>query len=89
MPLNVPVILGTVRSERVGPRVARYLVRSLEQRGHHPRLIDPLEYPLPLLDKMYKEYPAGTAPTVLERLAAIVKPADAYVIVSAEYTLRG
>jgi NAD(P)H-dependent FMN reductase len=85
MPLNVPVILGTVRSERVGPRVARYLVRALEQRGHHPTLIDPLEYPLPLLDKMYKEYPAGTAPPVLERLAAVIKPADAYVIVSAEY----
>src|SRR5439155_1007753 len=62
MPLNVPVILGTVRSERVGPRVARYLVRALEQRGHHPTLIDPVEYPLPLLDKMYKEYPAGSSP---------------------------
>lgn len=85
MPLNVPVILGTVRSERVGPRVAHYLVRALEQRGHRPTLIDPLEYPLPLLDKMYKEYAAGTAPTVLERLAAVIKAADAYVIVSAEY----
>src|SRR4051794_13967449 len=85
MPLNVPVILGTVRSERVGPRVARYVVRALEQRGHRPTLIDPVEYPLPLLDKMYKEYPAGSAPPVLERLAAVIKPADAYVIVSAEY----
>src|SRR5947209_14599428 len=85
MPLNVPVILGTVRSERVGPRVARYVVRALEQRGHHPTLIDPVEYLLPLLDKMYKEYPAGSVPPVLERLAAVVEPADAYVIVSAEY----
>src|SRR5207244_6390479 len=38
-----------------------------------------------LLDKMYKEFPAGQAPEPLERLAAILKPADAYVIVSAEY----
>jgi NAD(P)H-dependent FMN reductase len=85
MALNIPVILGTVRSERVGPRVARYLVRALEERGHRPTLIDPVEYPLPLLDKMYKEYPPGGAPPVLERLAQVIKPADAYLIVSAEY----
>src|SRR5438045_1533948 len=85
MPLNIPVILGTVRSERVGPRVARYLARALERRGHRVTLVDPVEYPLPLLDKMYKEYPAGSAPAVLQRLADVVKPADAYVIVSAEY----
>jgi NAD(P)H-dependent FMN reductase len=85
MPLHIPVILGTVRSERVGLRPARYLVRGLEQRGHQPILVDPVEFPLPLLDKMYKEYPAGQAPPVLERLAQILRPADAYVIVSGEY----
>lgn len=85
MPLEITVILGTVRSQRVGPRVAKFLVRMVEERGHKPTLIDPVEYPLPLLDKMYKEYPAGQAPPVLEKLAAIIKPADAYLIVSAEY----
>lgn len=85
MSLNVAVILGTVRSERVGPRLAKYLVKALETRGHVPTLIDPVEFPLPLLDKMYKEHPAGQAPEVLQRLAAIIKPADGYLIVSAEY----
>lgn len=85
MPLNIPVILGTVRTERVGPRVARYIVRALEQRRHQPVLVDPVDYPLPLLDRMYKEYAPGTAPAVLERLAGVIKPADAYVIVSGEY----
>jgi NAD(P)H-dependent FMN reductase len=85
MLLNIPVILGTVRSQRVGPRVAKFIVRTLQERGQSPTLVDPLEFPLPLLDKMYKEYPAGQAPPVLERLAQIIKPADAYVIVSAEY----
>jgi NAD(P)H-dependent FMN reductase len=47
--------------------------------------VDPVEHPLPLLDRMYKEYAAGEAPPVLEGLARIVKAADAYVIVSAEY----
>jgi NAD(P)H-dependent FMN reductase len=47
--------------------------------------VDPVEYALPLLDRMYKEYAAGQAPEVLRRLAGVLKPADAYVIVSAEY----
>jgi len=48
-------------------------------------LIDPLDFELPLLDKMYKEYPAGEAPEALRRMAAVVTTADAYIIVSGEY----
>src|SRR4051794_28928584 len=85
MSLDVAVILGTVRTERVGPRVAKYLVRELEQRGHRPTLVDPVEYKLPLLDKMHKEYATGTAPEPLERLAGVIRAADAFLIVSGEY----
>jgi len=85
MPLRIAVILGTVRSERVGIRVARFAANALRRRGHEATIIDPVEYPLPLLDKMYKEYTPESAPPVLQRLAAIIKPADAYVIVSGEY----
>jgi NAD(P)H-dependent FMN reductase len=85
MPLNVPVILGSVRRDRIGIRVARYAVAALTDRGHHATLVDPVEYPLPLLDRMYKEYEPGQAPEVLERLAGVVRAADAYVIVSGEY----
>lgn len=34
---------------------------------------------------MYKEYPKGGAPEVLEGLAALFRRADAFLIVSAEY----
>lgn len=85
MSLNLPVVLGSVRRDRMGLRVARFLVNALTARGHHAPLVDPVEYPLPLLDRMYKEYPPGHAPAVLERLAGVIKPADGYVIVSAEY----
>ncbi len=34
---------------------------------------------------MYKEYPKGQAPEALERLAALIVPADAVVVVSGEY----
>ncbi|MCJ2126068.1 NADPH-dependent FMN reductase [Methylobacterium sp. J-077] len=85
MPLTVPVILGSVRSDRIGIRAALFLIARLEARGHAAPLVDPAELKLPLLDRMYKEYPSGTAPEALERLAALYREADAFVVVSAEY----
>jgi NAD(P)H-dependent FMN reductase len=85
MPLTLPVILGSVRSDRMGWRVARYVIRRLIELGHDAPLVDPLELKLPLLDRMYKEYPKGQAPEVLQQLAELYRRADAFVIVSAEY----
>jgi NAD(P)H-dependent FMN reductase len=85
MSLLIPVILGSVRSDRQGIKAARFIVRQLQARGHHPVLVDPLEKQLPLLDRMYKEYPAGQAPAVLEALATLYRRADGFMIVTAEY----
>lgn len=81
----IPVIYGSVRRDRVGIRAARYIVAQLEKRSARPVLVDPLEYPLPMLDRMYKEFPAGTAPAVMERLAQLFRQADGFVVVSGEY----
>ena len=83
--LNFPVILGSVRRDRVGIRAARLIVDALAVRGHQPFLVDPLVEQLPLLDRMYKEHPKGQAPAGLERLAALYRGADGFVIVSGEY----
>jgi NAD(P)H-dependent FMN reductase len=85
MPLLMPVILGSVRSDRQGLKAARFVIRYLESRGHEAPLVDPLELKLPLLDRMYKEYPKGEAPVTLERLAELFRRADAFVVVSGEY----
>lgn len=85
MSLLLPVILGSVRSDRQGIRAARFITRHLESRGYEAPLVDPLELQLPLLDRMYKEYPKGDAPAVLQRLADLFRRADGFVIVSAEY----
>jgi NAD(P)H-dependent FMN reductase len=85
MPLELAVILGSVRRDRIGIRVARYAVAALQARGHRVTLVDPVEYALPLLDRMYKEYAPGEAPETLEMLAGVVKKAEAYVVVSGEY----
>lgn len=83
--LTIPVLLGSVRRDRLGIRAARMLVDALAARGHEPVLVDPLELQLPLLDRMYKEYPRGEAPEVLERLATLYRRADGFLVVSGEY----
>jgi NAD(P)H-dependent FMN reductase len=83
--LNLLVFYGSVRSTRQGIKAARFIVQACRARGHQVTLIDPAEDRLPLLDRMYKEYPAGQAPEVLQRLAGQIKAADAFIIVSGEY----
>lgn len=85
MSFKIVVFYGSVRSERQGIKAARFIVRKCRDRGHEVALIDPIEYPLPLLDKMYKEYRSGEAPEVLRRMADLIIPADAYIVVSGEY----
>ncbi len=84
-PFLVPVIYGSVRTARQGIKAARFVRRELVRRGIEAVLIDPLEKPLPLLDRMYKEFPPGTAPAVMEELAVLFRQADGFAIVSGEY----
>ncbi len=85
MALRLVVFYGSVRSERQGIRAARFILNKCRERGHEVALIDPVEFQLPLLDKMYKEYEPGRAPEVLQRMARVIIPADGYVVVSGEY----
>jgi len=82
---SIAVLLGSVRRDRMGMRAAQLVVRELEERGHEVHLVDPLELQLPLLDRMYKEHPAGKAPNKLERLAQLYRSVDGFLVVSAEY----
>ena len=84
-PLTVAVLLGSVRTDRQGIKAARLLLAALESRGHEAVLVDPMVVRLPLLDRMYKEYPKGQAPDNLEQLARLYRRADGFLMVSAEY----
>jgi NAD(P)H-dependent FMN reductase len=84
-PLKIAILYGSVRETRQGIKAARFVERQLAGRGHSASLVDPMECRLPLLDRMYKEYPKGEAPEVLERLATLYRAADAFVVVSGEY----
>ena len=57
----VAVLQGSTRSERMGARVAKWVVAELEKRGHEAVLVDAAELQLPMLDKMWKEVKASEA----------------------------
>ena len=79
------VFYGSYRSDRAGIRRAQYVVERLRRRGDDVELIDAKAINLPILDRMYKEYPKGQAPAALEQLASKIREADGFVFVTGEY----
>jgi NAD(P)H-dependent FMN reductase len=61
------------------------VVDRLSRRGDDVELIDAKAINLPMLDRMYKEYPKGHAPEALEQLARKIRDADGFVFVTGEY----
>ncbi len=82
---KILVFYGSYRSDRIGIRLANYLVAQFRERSDDAELIDAKALGLPMLDRMYKEYAPGSAPPVLEALAAKIRAADAFVFVTGEY----
>ena len=82
---KVLVFYGSYRRDRQGNRLADYVVAGLKARGAEAELIDARAVGLPLLDRMYKEYPPGEAPAAMETLAGKLRAADAFVFVTGEY----
>jgi NAD(P)H-dependent FMN reductase len=82
---RILVFYGSYRVDRKGIRLARFIVDGLGKRGHLVELVDAKSVGLPLLDRMYKEFPKGAAPPAMETLAAKLRGADAFVFVVGEY----
>jgi NAD(P)H-dependent FMN reductase len=82
---RILVLYGSYRSDRMGIRLADFVVTSLRARGDDVALIDAKAVGLPILDRMYKEYPKGAAPAALETLAGQIRDADGFVFITGEY----
>jgi len=82
---QILVLYGSYRSDRMGIRLANFIVSRLRSRGVDAELIDAKAFGLPMLDRMYKEFEPGTAPPAMEALATKIKTADAFVFVTGEY----
>jgi NAD(P)H-dependent FMN reductase len=82
---RILVFYGSYRSDRMGIRLANFVVDGLRGRGEDVELIDARAVGLPMLDRMYKEYRRGAAPAPLEELAEKIRTADGFVFVTGEY----
>jgi NAD(P)H-dependent FMN reductase len=87
----VAVLQGSVRSDRMGDRVAKWVLSQLKARGHETVLIDAAELELPLLDRMWKEIktnPPAEHKALYDKLAPLAElyeRVDGFAICSAEY----
>lgn len=82
---RILVFYGSYRSDRMGIRLADFIVKGLRERGADVELIDAKKVNLPMLDRMRKEYPKGEVPAALEELAQKIIAADGFVFVTGEY----
>src|SRR6266436_2790350 len=85
MASRILIFYGSYRSDRMGIRLADFLVAAFRARDEDVALIDAKAVGLPMLDRMYKEYPKGEAPPEMEALAQQIRAADAFVFVTGEY----
>lgn len=87
----VAVLQGSVRSDRMGDRASKWVVKQLERRGHEAVLVDAAALRLPLLDRMWKEIKDDLSPqhaelrAKLRPLAELYERCDGFAVVSAEY----
>lgn len=87
----VAVLQGSIRCDRKGDRVSKWVLAELEKRGHEAVLVDPLALDLPVLDRMWKEVKLSDHPDhkllreKLAPLADLYARANGFIVVSAEY----
>jgi NAD(P)H-dependent FMN reductase len=80
---KIALFVGSVRQDRQGIKVVRWVERKLADRNHTVYFIDPLELKLRLLDRMYKEM-SDPSPK-LRDLWIKIKDAEGYLAVTPEY----
>jgi len=80
---KIALIVGSVRRDRQGIKVARWMEEKLKTRNHTVYFIDPMELDLPLLDRMYKEMVDPSEK--MNILRSKINDAEGYLAVTPEY----
>ncbi|XP_038052029.1 quinone reductase-like [Patiria miniata] len=85
--LKIVLFLGTCRENRLGERVAKFMINQLKKDGKHDvEFMDAEEFNLPILKKALFFYKDETqAPQILQDAKKKIIEADGYVFVSGEY----
>ena len=77
---QIALFIGSIRRDRQGIKIARWMEEKLIARRHTVNFIDPLELNLPLLDRMYKKMENPSSK--LRDLQNKIKSADGYLAVA-------
>lgn len=85
MSLDILVLYGSYRRNRMGIRLVDFLIGGFQKLGHNAELIDAMAVGLPMLDQRYSDYSPGEAPPAMTALAERLTAADAFVFVVGEY----
>ena len=80
---KIALIVGSVRRDRQGIKVARWMNEKLKNRNHMVSFIDPLELNLALLDRMDKEMVEPSEE--MKSLRNKINDAEGYLAVTPEY----
>ena len=81
--MNIAIILGSVRQDRNGGKVGKWVAKKIEEQGHSTMLVDPMELDLPVMDRMYKEM--KNPEPKFKKLQEMISSADGYVPITPEY----
>ncbi len=82
-PLQIPVLVGSVRRGRLTMRVARFASDRLARAGANAPLLDLREFDLPIMEE--RLHKRDDPPPGLKRFSDAIRRADAVVVVSPEY----
>ncbi|MFN7710160.1 MAG: NADPH-dependent FMN reductase [Holosporales bacterium] len=83
--MNICILYGSTRPNRLGIRAVRFLEKNLAQSGHSVTVADAMEEKLPLLENRLMDYEQGQAPARLLALQKIFHEADAFIVITGEY----
>jgi NAD(P)H-dependent FMN reductase len=83
-PLNITVIIGSVRDGRFGPTVAEWFLSQVEG-PFEVDVVDLAEVRLPLNLPAYGGEPSAETAAVLEAVTPRLERADAFVVITPEY----
>lgn len=80
------ILYGSVRDNRKGIRAARFFTSYVRAQKLEAELVDPLDFDLGLLNKRVIDYEEGEQlPEPLARLRDILRRAEGFIVVTAEY----
>ncbi len=81
--MNIAIILGSVRQDRNGEKVGKWITKKIQEQSHDVMLVDPMELDLPIMDRMYKEM--KNPEPKFQKLQEMISLADGYIPITPEY----